>query len=77
MVAADLARFPLVANRALHILKQDAIDLTDASPGTTIKALKAAVANGTITEMGGNPKKSAPKKRRFTRQRRQRRRCWS
>ncbi len=36
--------------------KQDVIDLTGASPGTTNKALTAAVEAGTITDRGGNPK---------------------
>jgi len=37
--------------------KQDVIDLTGASPGTTLKALKQCVADGTSTDQGGNPKK--------------------
>ena len=42
--------------------KQDVIDLTGASPGTTSKALTAAVKAGTITDQGGNPKQYHPKK---------------
>ena len=42
--------------------KQEVIDLTGASPGTTIKALTAAVKAGTITDQGGNPKHYQPKK---------------
>ena len=42
--------------------KQDVIDLTGASPGTTNKALTAAVKAGTITDHGGNPKQYQPKK---------------
>lgn len=40
--------------------KQDVIDLTGASPGTTNKALTAAVKAGTITDQGGNPKQYQP-----------------
>jgi len=42
--------------------KQKVNDLTGASPGTTDKALNAAVTAGRITDTDGNPKKYQPSK---------------
>lgn len=42
--------------------KQEVIDWTVVSPGTINKALIAGVTAGTITGLGGNPKKYQPAK---------------